>query len=232
MAIPESLTELLRVPSLRSVCFCDFHFTRALCQATANALMEGKAVTNLEFAWCSFSAEGSDAIMANGLARNTSVSHIEVVSEIEVQALFDALGAALPLNSTLRHLDLDRHRRYSDGGPDLPAFFSALGKNTGLKTLIVGRLNSMDESLCTAMQNGLGMNETLESLELSNVRLCDDNTALWCRDVSFLRTNKALKSLVVSVESGVTESCLSAFRIDIVAMLQENTSLESLSIIH
>jgi hypothetical protein len=88
----------------------------------------------------------------------------------------------------------------------------------------------MDESLCTAIQNGLGMNETLESLELIRVRLPDDNADLWCRALSFLRANKAIKSLKVNVKRGDTESCLSAFRIDIAAMLQENTSLESLSI--
>jgi hypothetical protein len=45
----ESLTELLRVPSLRSVWFDYFSFTPALCQATAHALMKGTAVTKLDF---------------------------------------------------------------------------------------------------------------------------------------------------------------------------------------
>jgi hypothetical protein len=48
LAYPESLTELLRVPSLRSVRFHRFSFTPALCHATANALMEGMAITKLE----------------------------------------------------------------------------------------------------------------------------------------------------------------------------------------
>jgi hypothetical protein len=233
LAHHESLTELLRVPTLRSVCFDDFSFTRALCQATANAFVEGTAVTKLEFGGCSFSAGECAAIMANGLARNTSVSDIRVVVPLG-QGLYSALETALPLNSTLRKLsfvvnpyqddpDLDDYRDWS-------SIFSALENNTGLKTLIVGDFRSMDESLCAAMQNGLGTNETLESLEIKNVSLCDDNAALWSRALSFLRTNKALKSLKVGVERGVTESCLSAFCIDIVAMLQENTSLESLSI--
>ncbi len=72
----------------------------------------------------------------------------------------------------------------------------------------------------------------LESLELGHVRLLDDSTDLWKRALSFLRTNKTLKSLlVVDVNWYVTESaCLSAFRIDVVAMLQENASLKSLSV--
>jgi hypothetical protein len=75
------------------------------------------------------------------------------------------------------------------------------------------------------------MNESLESLEFNNACLRDDNSTLWCRALSFLRTNKALKSLQVNVQRGVAEPCLSTFRIDIAAMLQENTSLESLSIL-
>jgi hypothetical protein len=53
----DSLTELLRVPSLKSVYFWRFDFTTALRQAIANALMEGTAITKLEFTMCSFSAE-------------------------------------------------------------------------------------------------------------------------------------------------------------------------------
>jgi hypothetical protein len=76
------------------------------------------------------------------------------------------------------------------------------------------------------MQNGLGMNKTLESLEL--VHNDDKNVAMWCRSLSILRTNKALKSLMITLEGDVTESYVSTFRIGIVTMLQENTSLESL----
>jgi hypothetical protein len=197
LAYPESLTELLRVPSLRSVCFYQFYFTRALCQATTNALMEGTAVTKLEFIKCSFSAGEFAAIMTSGLGRNTSVSRIEVEGN-------------------------DDH--------DLSPVLLALGKNTGLRDVSLGGFGSIDESLCTAMQNGLGMNGTLESLELNRVHLTDDNSDLWCRALSFLRTSKALKSLVVNVVMDVTESCFAAFRTDIAVMLQENVSLESLSI--
>jgi hypothetical protein len=76
------------------------------------------------------------------------------------------------------------------------------------------------------MKDGLGMNETLENLELNRVH----NSDLWGRAFSFLRTNKALKSLVIILGYGVEESCLSAFCIGIAGMLQDNTSLESLII--
>jgi hypothetical protein len=80
----------------------------------------------------------------------------------------------------------------------------------------------MDESLCATMQKGLGTNETLEKSELNGFL-----STLWCRAFSFLRTNKGLKSLVV----GARGSCVSAFRIDLAVILQENASLESLTIL-
>jgi hypothetical protein len=237
VASHESLTELLRAPSLRSVYFEDLYFTPALCEAAAIALMEGTAITKLAFKNCSICAEGSAAVMANGLGRNTSVISIEVVS-VMGEALIEVLAPALPLNSTLQELSFDLFSSIDDDYDDpnerldWSPIFLALGKNTGLKTLRVDDddFGLMEESLCTAMMDGLGMNETLESLEFLKAVLRDDNADLWCRALSFLRTNKALKSLAVDVHRGVTESCLSAFRIDIVTMLQENTSLESLSI--
>jgi hypothetical protein len=227
LANPESLIDLLLVPSLQSVSFSEFHFTSALCQATASALMEGTAITDLEFRDCSLSVEGGATVVANGLSRNTSVSCIEVASSDE--ALYSALATALPSNSTLRHLRLSGQDN-DDDGHDLSPVLLALGKNTGLKSLILNLSSSMDESLSTAMKDGLGMNETLEWLEIHDVPLCDDSSALWYRALSFLRTNKALKSLIINLEQDVTESCASAFCIDILALLQDNVSLENLYI--
>jgi hypothetical protein len=136
LANPESLTELLRVPSLRSVDFHTFHFTRALCHAAANALMEGTAVTKLEFSECSFSAEECAAIMAKGLTRNTSVVSILVAEPLD-GVIIGALTAALPSNSTLRELSVSSstHRRISISAAHLSSLFLALGNNRGLKIL-------------------------------------------------------------------------------------------------
>jgi hypothetical protein len=226
LAHPKSLTELLRVPSLRSVLFYRFHFTRALCQATANALIEGTVISNLVFCYCSFSAGECTAMMTKGLMINTSVVSITVQCD-NARVLFGALAAILPLNSTLRHLDLGWQD--TDGPDCLTSVFSALGQNTGLKTLVVGVSCSMNESLSAAMQDGLGMNETLESLELNRVPLCDDTADVWCKALSFLRTNKILKSLIIRLKD-VTKSCVAALCRHIASMLQENVSLESLAI--
>jgi hypothetical protein len=227
LAHPESLTELLRVPSLRSVCFYRFNFTPALCQATANALLEGTAITKLEFKRCSFSAGASAVTMADGLKRKTSVSHVKVTSSSD-QALFGVLAIALPSNSTLRRLDL--HWQERDDSAHLSPVLLALDKNTGVQTVLLDGFGSMDEPLYTSMQNVLGMNTTLESLELKRVRVTDDNSDFWCRALSFLRTNTALKSLEVTLDQNVTESCVDNFVTDIAEMLEENPSLESLCI--
>jgi hypothetical protein len=99
LARPESLTELLRVPTLRSVCFEYFSFTPALFQATANAFIGGVAVTQLEFSDCSFSAGECAVMMATGLGRNKSVTRIRVVLPSD-GTLNRALATALPSNST------------------------------------------------------------------------------------------------------------------------------------
>jgi hypothetical protein len=228
LANHENLAELLRLPSLRSICFDRFYFTPTLCQAIANAFMEGTAITNLEFSLCSSSAEECVAIIANGLSRKTSVTSIIADCRFHVE-LFDALVAILPSNSTLR--DLSFFCSENDVSPAL----LALGKNTGLKEFSLDGFGLINETLCTAMQNGLGTNATLEHLEFKKVGLCNDSK-LWCRAFSFLRTNKAIKSLVVHVSntamaadvSHIT-SCVSAIHADIAAMLQENSSLQSLT---
>jgi hypothetical protein len=84
LANAESLTALLRVPTLRSVNFKHFSFTPALFQATANALMEGTAITKLVFTACSVSVEASTAMMIKSLSRNTSVTCINVMSPCDV----------------------------------------------------------------------------------------------------------------------------------------------------
>jgi hypothetical protein len=127
--------------------------------------------------------------MAKGLTRNTSVKSIEVESEVG-EVLQEVLAAALPLNSTLQELSFEAFPNWPDDDSDaqyldLSVLFSALGKNTGLKTLKVDGFGAMDESLCTAMQDGLGMNETLECLELSHVSV-EGNADWWCRTLSFL----------------------------------------------
>lgn len=102
---PDSLTDLLRAPSLRSGFFIDFYFTFALFQATVNAFMEGSAITRLDLTRCSFPSE---ELAGNVFRRNTNtcVSYIRIASPLE-PALYSALATVLPLNSTLQELSLE-----------------------------------------------------------------------------------------------------------------------------
>jgi hypothetical protein len=165
--------------------------------------------------------------MAIGLFQSTSVKSM-IVQSFDSRASFDALTAALSSNTTLQHLELSARR--SDNGHDLSPVFVALGKNTWLKTLTFNSFGSMDESLCTAMKDGLEMNESLESLELHCVCPTNDNYDLWCKAFSFLHTNKVLKSLTVTLHKAGLEFCFPALHSGIAAMLQENASLENLSV--
>jgi hypothetical protein len=131
--------------------------------------------------------------------------------------LCSALAAAVPSNSKLEQLTIH-------GTPLLP--FMLIGKQYYPQDPLVRIFGSIDDSLCTAIKNGLGMNETIEELFFNDICLCDDTIALWCKAFSFIRTNKALKYLMVTFDQKATESAVAAlFRTDIAAMLQENTSL-------
>jgi hypothetical protein len=57
--------------------------------------------------------------------------------------------------------------------------------------------------------------------------MCDDTADMWHSLLSFLRTNKALNSLVITLDQDATESRVSAFRINIAAMLQEDIPQET-----
>jgi hypothetical protein len=184
--------------------------------------MEGTAVTKLDFRYCSLPAGECAAILASGLARNTSVISITLQRGSD-QALGALQGPGL--YSTMQELSLE----------SLPSYWSpiflALGENTGLKILTVHVMNFwMKETLCTVMLNGLGTNATLEHLKVLEVCLCDDTADLWIKALNFFRTSKSLKSLQVTMDRCVTEPLVHTFRVDMVVMLQGNQSLESLSI--
>jgi hypothetical protein len=97
--------------------------------------------------------------------------------------------------------------------------------------------------LCTAIRSGLAKNTTLEELTLDHMHSSDDDGAVSARNaLYFLRTNTTLKSLNITFqrvqeESNVfafrpveEESYVSSFRLEAVKLIEENSSLESLTI--
>jgi hypothetical protein len=228
---PESLTDLLRTPALRSVKFDGFSFTNALCHAVANALEEGSPVTDITFESCPFPV-GGVAIIANALNTNASVTAVIFRSDV-AEPFFNNLAAVLLCNSTLQYLNVHAATRAS--GRWFSSIFLSLGMNTTLKSLSVGISDEFGDELCAAIRSGLAKNSTLEKLSLHHMVPSDDDGAVSARNaLSFLRTNSTLKSLTVSfrkpsVQAQMESNHISAFRLEAVKMM-ENSFLESLTI--
>jgi hypothetical protein len=193
---PESMTELLRVPSLRSVVFCDFSFTDALCEATANALKEGSAVTYLNLDRCSFPTGGREKI-ASALKRNTRLNTFKIRSVSINEAFCDAMAAALLSNATLQELIVLNTGRCNPIGVWVASLFLALGMNKTLKSLVIFGFDFAGE-LCPALQDGLEKNSTLQRIELQNVNLATaDVTELYFSlgVIKAVQSNKTVKTL-------------------------------------
>jgi hypothetical protein len=233
----ENMVQLLQSPVLRVVKFKYVSFADSLSRAIARALKERSEITVLDFSSCSFEESGGIAI-ASALKTNTTLKRLEFDASVG-EVFYDVLAAALLSNSTLQKLALCM----PDGTNSscLSPLFLALQANSGLKELHISfasfrfnhepPVNLMDQKLSTAMRLRLGGNSTLESLDLSNVTSTDSDTSLWRDTLSFLRTDKVLKALTMSFELYVTESYATAIRMEFPAVLCENDSLETLSIV-
>jgi hypothetical protein len=221
----ESMVKLLQSSTLRKVEFESIVFTNTLCQAVAKSLKERSEITDLHFHSCSFPGGGS-AVIASALKTNTTLKRLSFEDGAD-KAFYDVLAAALLSNSTLQDLSFDG----SVSNSWLSPVFLALQVNNGLKKLTIHGIDLIDEKLSTAMRLGLGKNSTLESLELSIIKLGDNDTCLRREAFSFLRTNTALKTLDMIFEHDVTESHATAIRMEALTMLHENESLETLSMV-
>jgi hypothetical protein len=221
-----ALTELLRVPALRSVLFYGFHFTDALCHATANALEEGSSIIDITFDnHCSF-PDGGRAIIANALKKNASVTNIRFLDDCD-EPLCATLASVLLSNSTLQNLTV--HNATLDNGEWFSSIFLSLGMNTTLKSLTTKIGDKFGDELCTAIRSGLEKNTTLEEMSFYNMDLSDDAGAVSGRNaLSFLRANTTLKSLTVVFHPLTEESDVSAFRLEAVKLIEDHPFLVSL----
>jgi hypothetical protein len=238
----ESMALLLRSSVLRLVRFTEIAFSISLCLA----LKEGSRFTDLQFRGCTFPDDGG-ALIASMLATNTTLKCLKFESDgsrVDHKVIYDLLATALLSNSTLQELAFDLPGRKCSW---LSPLFLALQVNTGLKKLRIAFslfsffvippnfadydtfLTRIDEELSAAMRLGLGRNSTLESLTLSNIKSGGNDISLWREAFSSLYTNTALKALHMHFEPNGTESHVTAIRMEVLAALHDNKSLETLS---
>jgi hypothetical protein len=217
------------------VVFRRFCFARGLSGAVADALREGSAITTLNILRCSFSEGESVAMIAIALKRNETLSTLQLQELPFDEAFCDAMAVYLLTNSTLQNMTLVLP---DDGTRSawLSSVFLALGVNPGLEALYIrghesNGLDLADEQLCAAMATGLVKNSMLERLNLRNSILSDADAASGRNALAFLRTNNSLKSLKVFFGQDAMETRVSTFRTQAASMLEQNTSLESLTML-
>jgi hypothetical protein len=221
----ESMVNLLQSPSLRELNFESVVFTNLLSQAVATALKERSGITDLTFMDCS-----SLAVITSALKINTTLQCLDVGRGAD-EVFYDVLAAALLSNSTLQILELGGFISCSWLSP----LFLALQGNNGLKNLIIHGIGlTNNNKVSAAMTNGLGKNSTLESLNLTDIKLDDDDddiSMVWREALSFLSTNKttALKALDMRLAWNVARERAHAIHRELMIMLLENKSLETLT---
>jgi hypothetical protein len=224
----ESMVKLLQSPTLRHISFENVVFTNNLSQAVAKALRERSEITELNFPNCFF-PEGGSAVIASALKTNTTLKCLEFYGGTD-EVFYDVLAAALLSNSTLENLQCSAPD--SSGSCSwLSPLFLALQVNSGLRELCIDGIVLIDKKLSTAMRLGLGNSSTLETFKLTDIRSGDNDACLWREALSFLRTNSHLKTLHMHFEENERDSGAAAIRMEVLAALRENESLETLEMI-
>jgi hypothetical protein len=99
----ESVTDLLRAPSLRSMYFLELRIPRHICEAIAIALRHGSSITALTLSGCSFPEVGSE-IIAIAPEENSSATTFAISLDDGDGSCYNAMASALLTNSTLRRL--------------------------------------------------------------------------------------------------------------------------------
>jgi hypothetical protein len=146
----------------------------------------------------------------------------------------DALASLLLVNTTLTDLTVHAAPLIGSGCcTRLHPSLVALRINTSLKKLHVSRFSLSDESESGALRDIFAKNTVLEELTLccdSVSQRGDMEVVAWRKTLPFLRDNKTLKSLVITVCVRAVDPHVAAFCFDTAAMMKDNCSLECLDI--
>jgi hypothetical protein len=222
---PESLTEFLRAPSLRSVEFRFTQFTSSLCQATAMALRQGSPITSLILCGCSFLEGGSEEI-AGAFEENTTLTTFEMspVPRNINQAFYDTMAESMLSNATLQYLLISYPGGSHPNSICVSSLLSALGMNKTLRKVHVSGFSSVGGSAILAVREGLEKNSTLETLELINFAHATESS-FRIAVVEALQLNKTVKTLRVCFD---TQDLTDGEVKHLTLVVKKNYGLESL----
>jgi hypothetical protein len=178
---------------------------------------------------CAFLA-GASGPVARALEQNSTLTSI-IIRGLFPKEFYDALAVALLMNTTLTNLELDIPRDDSHAALLTPVSL-ALGMNKALKKLKIYHSSSSAAPVYLAIRDGLEKNLTLEKLHIYTFNAEHLSISLVPTVFPFLHVSTTLKSLKINfpphsarIGPHVTSSCLA-----IVAILRENSSLETLEI--
>jgi hypothetical protein len=189
-------------------------------------LLQSPTLRNVTFGYVDFTNTLIQAV-AKALEERSEITDLDFYYCSFPEGGSAVIASALKTNTTLKRLTFDD--RADEVSCCLSPLFLALQVNIGLKKLVIFGIDLLDENLSTAIRLGLAKNSTLESLNLMNIEFGDDDISMWREALSFLPTNIALKTLYIHFEDNVDESHATAIRKEVLAMLCENASLETLS---
>jgi hypothetical protein len=224
---PEHLTTLLLSRSLRSVTLRCFGLTNAACQAVAQALKSGSPVTRLSLEDCAFPDCGAGSIVHALQSNSTLETLILDFTGGFDEIVCDALASLLLVNTTLTDLTVHLPRLGRFSRRWLHPFLAALRINTSVKKLDVNHFSLSDESVCGALRGVFSKNAVLEEFILGCANgspMVDTDVVTWRKTLPFLRDNKTLKSLVITVDRVSLDPHVTTFCFDTVTMLKDNYS--------
>jgi hypothetical protein len=235
------LTNLLKLPSLRSIEFSGVHFTSGLSRYVQAAFEGGSVVNTLRFTNCECRGDEEvleeDAVqldtlraLVQALQRDSSVKALSLVRN-NFDGFFCArITSALLVNTTLVDLSV-RTKGKVENVRWLQPLFVAVRINTALKSLNVDDLHFSDELVFGSLRDMLAQNSVLEALTLhSPENLSRTGVVSWRKILPFIRDNTTLKSLTISFEEDEFDRHVDTLCFDTVAMLGGNTTLECLDI--
>jgi hypothetical protein len=239
---PESLTELLRTPALRSVTFDCFRFTNALCHATANALEEGSPVTDITFESCLF-PDGGAAIKAAPLidqaeapippetgGNDANINRTDAACREAAKRTF-RLDLTIEELNLVKKLRLEKHLTTADEAakkttsPDISvchATANSLEEGSSVTGITFECDCSFPDGGAAIIANALKTNASVTA-----INFCSPVAEPFFNNLAaVLLCNSTLQYLTVYAERTARGRCLSSLFLS----LQINTTLNSLSL--